>query len=427
MFKYVVALLMVFSLSTANVYGSNGGLLAKIKSSKLVRTATVLGAAFVIACTPGCDDMKAGQVVDAIGGKDDEVTPPTSDVVIKIGMNYLGDRDPNSLDGAELAVAQINEAGGVNGMLIELIPFDNEKNQTISVTKTNELIEQGVVAFIGPEYSSHATTVGPIVTNRGVPMISTTATNPSVATSGDYVFMWAFTDSFQGRLMANFAIEELGAKTAAILTKRDDLYSVGLSETFGNTFFLLGGSVVEQQFYPNDARDFEVYLEPIAEKKPDVLFIPGHVPDAPLAAKQARAMGIEAIFLGGDGWGAAGLLEDGGNALEGSYFSDHFYSIPDVGLSQESLQFIADFVEMHGVRPISRSAAGYDTIYLVAEAIERAGSLDGKAIRDEIAATRHYKGATFIEGFDDDGYAVKGGVVKIILDGGIIFHKEIKP
>ena len=429
MFRYVGVLLLALALGSASV---QAGWLAKSGAGKAVGKAAMVGAFAIMACFSACDEQSPidpGQVADVIDSGDDD-GGTVSDNVIKIGMNYLGDRDPNSLDGAELAVAQINEAGGVNVngtlMLIELLSFDNEKNITRSIEGTNFLIAQGVKVLIGPEYSSHAATTGKIANEYKIPMISTTATNPKVATSGKYVFMGAFTDSFQGLLMAKFARQDLQADTAAILTKREDTYSEGLSEKFQESFGLLGGQVVAQQFYVIGATDFTAQLNAIAAKKPDVLFIPGHAESA-LAAKQARELGLTATFLGGDGWGGADLIKDGGVALEGSYFSDHFYTIPTAGLSEDTLQFIADFIEMHGKRPISRSALGFDTVYLAAEAIERAGSLDGEAIRDEIAATREYSGATFLDSFSDDGHANKVAIVKAVKDGGVVFFKLVSP
>ena len=246
MFRLMSVLVLVLSLCGGSAYGAN--FLVKVQSAVASKASkvVVLGAAVIgLSCgMMACDDMKPGQIADVIGDKgDDDTSPPqTTQAVIQIGMNYLGDRDPNSLDGAELAVAQINAAGGVDGMLLELVSFDNEKNITRSVDMTNALIDQGVVALIGPEYSSHASTTGPIATAAKIPMISTTATNPSVAASGDFVYMAAFTDSFQGLLMAKFAKQDLGAETAAILTKREDVYSEGLSETFRDNFSLVGWS-----------------------------------------------------------------------------------------------------------------------------------------------------------------------------------------
>ena len=430
----LMSVLLVLLLCGGNAYGT--GFLTKLQSGAAQKAGKVMvlgGAIFGLSCgMMACDDMKPNQIVDAIGdGDGGDDTPPTTGAVIKIGMNYLGDRDPNSLDGAELAVAQINAAGGVNVggtyMQIELLSFDNEKNITRSVDMTNAFIKQGVVGLIGPEYSSHGAATGPVATAAKIPMITTTATNPKVAESGDYVFMGAFTDSFQGLLMAKFAIQDLGADTAAILTKEDDPYSVGLSEKFRDSFSLLGGQIVAHESYPIGSTNFATQLNVIAAKNPHVLFIPGHVPDAPLAAKEAREMGIEATLLGGDGWGGAGLIEDGGDALEGAYFSDHFYTIPTAGLSEDTLQFIADFVEMHGVRPISRSALGFDTVHLLAQAIEQAGSLDGTDIRDALAVTMHYSGATYIDSFSEEGFANKNIIIKTVKDGGIVFFKLVNP
>lgn len=428
MLRLVSVLVLMLSLGGTV---AQAGVLSKFKSGVAHKAGKVVavGAIFVLSCgmMMSCDDMKVGQITDMLGDKGDDNTDPTVEAVIKIGMNYLGDRDPNALDGAELAVAQINAAGGVNGMLLELIAFDNMKNQTRSLEMTKAIIdEHGVVAFIGPEYSSHATLVGPVVTAAGIPMLSTTATNPSVATSGKFVYMVSFTDSFQGWLMAKFARENLGAQTAAILTKSEDVYSVGLSEIFQENFTLLSGNVVAQEFYPLKATDFTTQLTAIAAKNPDVLFIPGHA-EVALAAKQARALGIEATLLGGDGWGGADLVKDGGDAVEGAFFSNHFYTIPTDGLSEDTLDFIANFIEMHGKRPISRSAAAYDAIRILADAIVQAGSLEGEALREAIAATTNYSGATAISHFTEEGYPIKNAVIETVKDGGVVFHMLVNP
>ena len=431
MFRFMGVLLVALSLcGTAQAWQK--GTLAKVKAGLASKASKVfmVGSFAVLACVTACDEvnMGPGKVADVIDNQEPEdVTEPTAEDTIKIGMNYLGDRDPNALDGAELAVAQINEAGGLLGKQLELIAFDNEKNQTRSIEMTKAIItEHGVVAFIGPEYSSHALLTGPVVNDAGIPMISTTATNPNVALTGEHVRMVVFTDSFQGWLMAKFAIEDVNAQTAAILTKSEDAYSVGLSKIFLDNFGILGGNVVAQEFYPIGAADYSVLLNAVAAKNPDVLFIPGHAEVAEIA-KQARALDITATFLGGDGWGGADLVKDGGDAVEGSFFSDSFYTIPTAGLSEDTLNFIGDFVTMHGKSPITRSAAGFDAVHILANAIRQTGSLDGETISAAIGATKDYSGATFIREFTEEGYPIKNAIIKEVKDGGVVFYKLINP
>ena len=284
-----------------------------------------------------------------------------------------------------------------------------------------------VHAVVGPEYSSHALVVGPIAQANKILMVTSTATNPKVTAAGDYVFMAAFTDSFQGEIMANFAYDNLQALTAAVITEEGDAYSEGLSQTFIDNFGNLGGTVVVQQFYPADATDFSAQLEMIKDKAPDVIFGPGFVPDVALMVKQGKAMGIMSHYIGGDGWGAAGLIEAGGAALEDTYYSNHFYTKPEIGLSQRTIAFIQNHIEVWGERPISRSALGYDAVYLIALAIDRADSLEGAAIRDQLANTQNYNGATFISAFTENRHAIKSGVIERISGGGRVFHALVNP
>ena len=418
----LIGVLLVVLLCSTTAYST--GLLTKFKSGLTHKTAMLGSIALLALGTMSCDEnveLNAGALAELLVEQGEDGTA----AIIKIGMNYDGSRVPNAKDGAELAVAQINEAGG--GVLIELVALDNTNSLVQSIQLTNALVgEHQVHAIIGPESSTHAIIVGEVAQRVGIPMITTAASNPDVTASGRYVFMTAFPDSFQGQLMAKFAIEELAAETAAILTNNSDVYSEGLSETFADNFTLLGGEVVKQQFYDDKTRTFAIQLLAIDVAKPDVVFIPGHDEVAQIV-KDGRALGIEATFLGGDGWGSAGLIAAGGKALEGAFFSDHFHATPSTGMSEDTLQFIADFVAMYCVSPISSSAFGYDAVYLVAQAIERAGSLDGAAIKDALAVTKNYSGATSIVSLTDKRHAIKSVFVKTIEGGKVVFYKMVTP
>ena len=357
---------------------------------------------------------------------------------IKIGFIY-GTYRKNSLDGATLAALQFNEEGGVRGVPIELIdggvPIEQLAEKNISETEyvaalAEKLITQEkVLAIVGPNRSSQAVIVGDIAQRHGIPMMTTNATNPIVSTAGDFVFMAAFTDDFQGKVMAEFAIQELGAGRVAVLTERGSIYSEGLSQTFVDNFGALGGHVAAHQFYMSGETDFASQLIAVTSSMPDVVFIPGSVVDIPLLVQQARQnFGLTATFLGGDSWHNAELLTTSSAFIEGSFFSGFFSSQVAPGdLSEDAHRFIDAYTAMFGVAPDGSAALGYDALRLVVQAMRRTDALTPMAIRDEIAATRDYSGATFISGYDENRHTTKSAVINRIANGAIEFYKLIEP
>ena len=362
----------------------------------------------------------------------------TPDDAIKIGFIY-GTYRKNSLDGATLAALQFNEDGGVRGVPIELIdggvPIEQLAEENISETEyvaalAEKLITQEkVLAIVGPNRSSQAVIVGEIAQRHGIPMVTTNATNPIVTTAGDFVFMAAFTDDFQGKVMAEFAIQELGAGRVAVLTERGSIYSEGLSQTFVDNFGALGGHVAAHQFYMSGETDFASQLIAVTSSMPNVVFIPGSVADISLLVEQARQnFGLTATFLGGDSWHNAELLTTSGAFIEGSFFSGFFSSQVAPGdLSEDAHRFIDAYTAMFGVAPDGSAALGYDALRLVVQAMLRTEELTPMAIRDEIAATRDYSGATFISGYDENRYTTKSAVINRIANGAIEFYKLIEP
>jgi branched-chain amino acid transport system substrate-binding protein len=348
---------------------------------------------------------------------------------VKIGVMFTAPTRSNTLKGAQLAASQLNRAGGVAGRPIAIIPRGNISSTEEAAEVAEELItRQGVAAIVGPNRSLYAVAAGAVAQAHGIPLVTTTATNPVVTAAGDYVFMAAFTDDFQGEVMARFAFKELGARTAAVLTRRESIYSEGLSQTFVDNFDALGGEVLHAQFYNVGETDFSEQLGPIAETAPDVFFLPGFSAEIPLVVQQAKALGIEGILLGGDSWDNAALISASGAILEGSFFSTFFSSgAPPGALSEDADQFIAAYTAIFRVEPDGGAALGYDAFRLVAEAMGRASELTPAAIRDQLAATRDYSGATFISGYDENRHTSKSAVINSIVDGKIRFHLLIEP
>src|SRR5207248_3267484 len=155
--------------------------------------------------------------------------------------------------------------------------------------------------------------------------ITPSSTNPQVTLVGDYIFRVCFTDPYQGEMLANFASENLKAKNAAILKDVRNDYSVGLAQFFTDAFTKAGGKIVTEVSYSADDKDFKGQLTKIKSAKPDVIFVPGYYTEAGLIAQQARELGLKQPLLGGDGWESPKLVEIGGSALDGSYYSNHYF------------------------------------------------------------------------------------------------------
>ena len=362
------------------------------------------------------------------------VSPNTPDSVasVKIGFIYSPPDPGTTRNGAELAVALANEAGGISGVPIELLIMDDQGDPSISVQHAKALIDAGVLAIVGPDYSVIAVEVGAIAQQYGIPMVTTYPTNPNVTRNGNFSFMGAFIDPYQANVMANFAIQKLDAATAAILTETGNSYSEGLSDTFIEQFTALGGTIAVQQFYETDATDFTEQLTAIVAVGPpvDVIFLPGLGPEFPLAVKQAKspAFGMTATFLGGDGWDRPDLVEIGGLALEGSFFANHFSpGGPPEGLSEAVRQFIDTYTTRFGIAPDGPASLGYDSATIIIEAMRRSVDLTPVAIRDQIEATQNYSGATVLSHFDENRHAIKSLVVNTVKDGKIQFHQLLLP
>ena len=373
----------------------------------------------LLAISIGCDNIQK------------IVTPQQQEETLKIGFVVAGERVtyPN---GAEMAVTEINQRGGLLGTPVELIGHINkEAIPEVSVEIAEQLIvEDGIIALIGPNRSSHAVEVGPIAQRHGIPMITTTATNPNVTNAGDFVFMASFTDSFQGAVMAQFAISDLDLSTAAVITRSGDLYTEGISEFFARNFRELGGEIVVHEFYEGGTSDFTMQLKRIADTQPDALFTSGFVQDISFITQQARripmlnADGEPTIFLGADSWDSELLYDDEDAEIEGSFFSGHFS--PDTN-EPNARAFVNTYESIYESTPTGGVAVSYDAVKLLFEAVERASSLDPEEIRKQLAATENYIGATRVAGYDENRHPTKSAVIFTIENGEKQFHKQIDP
>ena len=330
----------------------------------------------------------------------------------------------SSHKGTELAVEEINAAGGVLGKKLKLITEDDQSQAGQPATIVRKLISQDkVVAVLGEVASSKSLEAAPICQQNKIPMITPASTNPKVTEVGDYIFRICFIDPFQGTVMAKFARSK-GWKKIAVLTDVKQDYSVGLAEFFVKDFTANGGEIVRDQKYSTGDKDFIPQLTSIKAARPDAIFIPGYYAEVALIAKQARLLGLKVPLLGGDGWVGDSLLKVAGHSLDGSYFSCHFSADEQ---SPDTRNFVAKFKAKHGEIPDDMAALGYDSAMILADAIRRAGTTDSAKLRDAIAATTHHDGITGNITLDSARNASKPAVILTVGNGGFQFVETVAP
>ena len=327
--------------------------------------------------------------------------------------------------GVEMAVDEINKAGGINGRMIQVLSEDDEGRPEKAATVVTKLIDQDrVIALVGEVASGNTLAAAPKAQAAKVPMISPSSTNPAVTQVGDYISRVCFIDPFQGEVMAKFAANTLKAKTAAIMLDFNSPYSRGLSEFFEASFKKLGGQIVDKQSYTQGDRDYKGQLTAIRSRNPDVIYVPGYYGEVGVIAKQAQQLDIKAPMLGGDGWDAVQLWELGGNALNGSFISNH-YSVDDP--SPAIQKFVADFKARNGAAPDALAALGYDAMRVLADAIKRAGTTEGPKLRDAINTTKDFPGVTGTITIDAARNAVKPAVVLKLQNTKYVYQETVYP
>lgn len=331
----------------------------------------------------------------------------------------------SSHKGTMLAVDEINEAGGVLGKAIRLIYEDNQTKQGESATIVKKLITRDrVVAVLGEVATGRSLEAAPICQTNKVPMISPSSTNPQVTETGDYIFRVCFTDPFQGKLLADFARRYLKASRVAILTDVAAPYSVGLAQYFREPFIAAGGTVLVEQRFSSGDKDFRAQLTAIKAANPEAIFVPSYYTEAGLIVLQARQLGITVPLFGGDGWEAPELIQIGGKALEGCYYSTHYSPEDKSPLVQN---FVQKFKAKYSEVPDAMAALGYDSVLMLADGLRRAGTTDAPKLRDALAATKDLEGVTGKTTMDANRNATKSAVIITIKDGQFRYVETISP
>ncbi|WP_231962312.1 ABC transporter substrate-binding protein [Opitutus sp. GAS368] len=328
--------------------------------------------------------------------------------------------------GAILAFEEANATGGVLGRKVELLTEDNQSKAGESATIAKKFVSRDkVIAVLGGNPSSNSLEAAPILQNAKIPMIAISSTNPRVTETGNYIFRVCFIDPFQGAVLAKFAKDTLHAKRAAIITSVNNAYSVGISKVFREKFTAAGGEVVIEQKHSEGDKDFRAQLTAIKAAGVDCIFHSSNYTEGALICIQARQFGFTGPIFGGDAWEAPQLIEIGGAAVEGTYYSTHASPESTAPVMQN---FIRKFrARWDGETPDSIAALGYDAAALLFDALKRAGTTDSAKLREAIATTRDFSGVTGHITIDPDRNATKSAVILTVKNGKFAYVETVDP
>lgn len=345
------------------------------------------------------------------------------------GANAAGGQE--ELDGIRLAQS-LNPTVKVGNKTykIQLAIADNKSDKVEAANAGQALVDRDKVnVILGSWGSGLSMSAGPIFMGAKVPAIGLSCTNPLVTKGNPYYFRVCFIDPFQGTVMATYANKNLNAKKAVIIREVSNDYSVGLAKFFTDSFVKLTGdknAIVGTLNYNTGDQDFSAQLTQIKNLKADVIFAPGNYTESALIIKQARELGIKLPFLGGDTWEINEFITVGKTAVEGAVLSTFFDN--DAPLTPNSKTFVAEYKKKYGKVPSGTAVLGFDGYLLALDAIKRAGSIEPSKIRDAIAATNKFPGAsgfvTFSAGSNDP---VKSAVIKEVKGGKFVFKTTVNP
>ena len=344
---------------------------------------------------------------------------------VKIGM-LVPLTGPAAADGTsalyavQIALDQVNAQGGVLGKPVELVYYDDRADPKEAVALAYKLIEQDKIdAFVAGSYSLPTRAVAPIFQEEGIPLVAAYAIHPDVTAAGDFCFRNGFLGMVEGKAAGYTSHKLLGAKTVALLTSDNDFgrtLVIGFKDYAKN--YAPDLEIVSEQAYPFSEKDYKPYLSKIKELNPDVIFASGYYFQTGPLLRQARELGIESTILGEEGADSPKLAEIAGEAAEGFYIVTNFDRDDPRPVVQN---FLKEFRGRHNFEPDMVGASAYDAFMIIVSAMEKAGTPEGKAVKDAIAGTVGYDGLTGVmSGFDEVGEVVKPVQVQVVKDG--LFH-----
>ncbi len=344
------------------------------------------------------------------------------------------------MTGAVAAYGQMTNAGiqiahqmkpEVLGRPVKLILLDTKSDAVEAANGASRLVKKDrVVALLGPVTSTRALAAAPIAEAAGIPLITPSATSPILTQNKKYVFRVCFIDPFQGQVAARYAYQRLAKRRAAVLIDVSQDYCVGLAAFFMREFKRLGGQIVAQVKCNTGDQDFSAQLGAIKAAKAEILYLPNYYTEDALVARQAKELGLDIPLLSGDGAQAPELIKIGGASVEDFSFTTHFH--PEGAQGALAKDFMAKYKELRQAGQIKEDLAsfhvlGADAYYVLLDAIQRAGTTDGVKLREALANTKAFKGASGTFDIKSDGNAVKSAVILKVRNGEFVYVTTMTP
>jgi branched-chain amino acid transport system substrate-binding protein len=314
-----------------------------------------------------------------------------------------------------------------NGDTVKLVLVDNKGDKVETSTATTRLISaDGVVGILGALTSSNTAAVIAVAEKKKIPVIASVATNDKLTTKREFANRVCFMDSFQGEVIANYAISQ-GYKTAAVISDQAQVYSLGLAKAFEKAFTKAGGKITKEVKVTSGDKDFKAVVAQVKSANPDFMFLPLYHPEASLIARQSKDIGLNKPMFSGDGVANQTMIDLGGDAIEGYMFTDFFdYSAPP---TQASKDFIAAYEKKTGKKEMnSFTALGADTYNVMLAAMNKcADPTDSICINKEIKNTKNFEGVSGVLNIDESGNASRSAVIKEFKNGKMVYKTTVNP
>ena len=328
--------------------------------------------------------------------------------------------------GFKLAVDEINAKGGINGKKVKLESMDDKGDATEASNAFNKLAgDNSVLGVVGPTISSTTAAVAPLADQSKLPAIAPAATSDSIETGG-YMFRTCFKDSYQGEVAARFAAENLKVKKVAVLYGTGDPYSSGVGEAFAKAAEKLGLEVVDKESSSSaDDTEYSAQLQKIQASGAELLYAPYYYSVAgPYIIPQARSVGFDGYVMGPDGYDGLKLTGDKAQYNK-TYYTTHYSA--DDNTNSKVQDFIKSYKSKNNAEPNTFAALGYDTIYMIKQAIEKAGK---NATREDVrnaVAGMTFDGVTGKFTMDKSGSPTKSVIVLEMKDGKPVYNTTVQP
>ena len=346
---------------------------------------------------------------------------------VKIGFNvpltgFAAADGKSALIGAKLAVKQANQAGGINGKMIELVVYDDQASPKQAVPISNKLIEKDkVVAAISGSYSGATRAAAGVFQSAEIPYISAYAVHPEITKAGNYVFRTSFMGEVQGRAGAKLIGATLQRKRVVLITLKND-FGKSLAAGFKEAAGQFNLQIVNEYEYSIKDRQFGPIVAKVKADAPEAIYATGYFFTAGPLVSQLRAAGITVPVIGQEGYDSEQFIKIAGKASEGTIITT---SLDRDSNSSETRSFISEFEAMAGHKVDMVAASGHTAMKVLVAAMKKAGTTSPSAIRNAIAQTNLVASTGSIS-FNDLGEVQKNVQVQVVRDGDFHYHSEIR-